>query len=347
MFFKTTYFFGFRNIRPARKDWSKGLNLIIGPNGAGKTNILEGLSLLGGWGPLESGTKSASLVSRGAVSASLWAEASGEESFEAFMGIGARSRLTIGGKAVSSSKMRARLPIMIFLPDTISIVRGGASARRSLLDRIGSLIYPDYAKYLSDVRKTLRHKTVMLRHSMDTSAADTILSRSGAWLWKAREEIVRMIADGLASYSGMIAGDVNVIHKRGGGGREDDVYVDMEVSLKAVRPRERGAGIALVGPQRDDIVMTCGGVSAAEFFSRGQSRMLSAAIVMTSAKIVERELSRCPVLVFDEMVSDLDDDAASEITSSLLSTGCQIFATGARKWNGADGCVTMRGGAFV
>ena len=57
MHIKRTLFRGFRNIEPQGINWSPGLNLIVGSNGSGKTNLIEGLNLIAGWGPLEKGTQ--------------------------------------------------------------------------------------------------------------------------------------------------------------------------------------------------------------------------------------------------------------------------------------------------
>ena len=63
MGFKRVRFNNFRNIEPREMRWSPGLNLLTGENGSGKTNILEGINIISGWGPLDRGTKTLSIPS--------------------------------------------------------------------------------------------------------------------------------------------------------------------------------------------------------------------------------------------------------------------------------------------
>lgn len=348
MRFKSTYFYGFRNIKPRRHEWSPGLNFITGPNGAGKTNLLEGLSLISGWGTLEGGTKISSVISRDGTTASLWAQAGGERECELFAAIGARSKMTISSVPVTASAMRRAMPIMIFLPDGVSLVRGGASARRALYDRVCALIWPEYAKRMSDLKRLMQHKSRLLRQGASADSADRALVSPASFIWEARGRITEMLSSSLSMAAAMLPPCVELAHRRGGGGDAADAREDFVSSIERSRAAERSARVPLVGPQRDDMTITTDGLPAVEALSRGQSRRLSYALVMAASRAVEERTGRRPVLVFDEMMSDLDSEAEEETISSLASTGLQVFATGARQID--DSRVElhfMREGAFV
>jgi DNA replication and repair protein RecF len=333
MYFKSSYFHNFRNLTPERLIWSPGFNLVTGRNGAGKTNFLEGLNLISGWGPLERGTKMSSLATWGDGGAektdrraSLWAGVSGEESAELFLSVDLRCSLKLDEKNVSASAVRSRVPVLSFLSDHLSLIRGSASHRRGLLDRVGSLISPSYAKRLHDYKKALRQKSVLLRRGVDVRAANRTLIPFGVWLWTAREELSRLIEDALAQFRELFAAPMSVEFVRGGGGLDDIPSADFKKSLSENGFRERASGVALVGPQRDDIRLTCAGREASVSLSRGQSRRAASALVLASAHVVERSLARKPVLVFDEIASELDGDGRNATFGALLSTGCQVFA---------------------
>jgi DNA replication and repair protein RecF len=355
MYFKSSYFHNFRNLTPERLLWSRGFNLITGRNGAGKTNFLEGLNLISGWGPLEKGTKMSSMATwmdggadKADRKASLWAGVSGEESAELFLSVDTRCSLKLDEKNVSASTVRGRVPVLSFLSDHLSLIRGSASHRRGLLDRVGSLISPSYARRLHDYKKALRQKSVLLRRGSDARAANRTLMPLGVWLWTAREELSRLLVDALAQFRDLFASPRDVEFVRGGGGLDDRPSADFRKSLSENGLRERAAGVALVGPQRDDIRLTCAGRDASVSLSRGQSRRAASALVLASAHVVERSLARKPVLVFDEIASELDGDGRDATFGALMSTGCQIFAAATEPVE-FDGIETyqMREGKFL
>lgn len=333
MYVKSTYFMDFRGLQPQRASWSQGLNLIIGPNGAGKTNILEGLSMVCGWGPLERGTKISSLITWNEPRASLWAGASGEESVEIFLSIGKRCTIKIDDRAARSARVRSTVPVIPFLSDHISIVKGSSSFRRGVLDRVGAIVMHRYAKVVSDHRRLLRQKTVMLRKGYETSYADRALIPLGAWIWRAREEILRSIVRGMERFKDMLPGEVELSYKKGGDRSGCGDIADL-ISRSAAA--ERASRVPLVGPQRDDILIKCDGRDAATFLSRGQCRKISTAIVLASACAVEEALARKPILVFDEIASELDEGGREQTFDALVSTGCQVFASSTDEYDSSS-----------
>lgn len=334
MRFAGTYFYHFRNLVPQRREWDRGFNLIVGPNGSGKTNFIEALNLISGWGPLERGTKLASLVRWGrgcepaALRASLWARlAGGGDTHEIFASIQTRCTLKWDERAIGAVAMRRVLPVMSFLPGDMALLKGGASYRRGLLDRVGALVLPAYAERLYEYRRALRQKSALLRRQRDPRLVDRLLAPLGAWLWGARERIAERIAECLGEYSDLQTNPLCLRFIRGGGGTASEPPEDMKLALNMARDRERAAKMPLVGPQRDDIEFTCASRPAASALSQGQSRRAAAALLLASASAVERVLGIKPVLLFDELVSELDASGRGAIISALTGTGNQIFAT--------------------
>ena len=357
MLFKSTYFHHFRNIGPQRRTWSPGFNLIVGPNGAGKTNFIEGLNLISGWGPLERGEKISTLVKWAPDGreerSSLWAKVSGgdekgEGGAEIFASISVRCTHKWDDRAIGATQMRNRLPVLSFLSGHLSLLKGGASYRRQLLDRVGALISPSYAMRLHDYRKALRQKAILLRRCCDPRIADRVMLPLGAWLWAAREEISRMIAENLNEFSDLQTTPLGLRFVRGGGGISEGPSEDFKLSMAGKRDRERAARVPLVGPQRDDIELLCEGRAAAIALSQGQSRRAAAALLLASALVVERNLGRKPILIFDEVTAELDEEGREAIFTALLKTGCQIFAATTEGF-GHSGVEVhrMKGGLFL
>ena len=326
--------------------------MISGPNGSGKTNFVEGLNILSGWGPLEKNTRIANLIRWGEkeeeLKTSLWGRVDGEESAEVFVSMRTRCQLKCDGKTIGAAEMRRKIPVLAFLPGHMSMIGGGASYRRRLLDITGALVYMEYARILHDYSTALRQKAVMLKHRRDTKAADRILAQLGSWLWESRGEILKMIASEIKRFVPLLHGKVYFFFVRGGGGFDEVPSEDFRKSLATAYDRETRSGIPLVGPQRDDIRIDCGGIGASVALSRGQSRKLAAALILASAKVVERCLSRKPVLLFDEIYSELDTEGRDYVMEALVSTGCQVFATTAEA-SPRDGLdiFKMRDGRFL
>ncbi|MDR3279863.1 MAG: DNA replication and repair protein RecF [Synergistaceae bacterium] len=327
MYFSGTYFHNFRNLYPERREWSPGFNLITGPNGSGKTNFLEGLNILSGWGPLEKKAKISNLVKWNSESSSLWGMACGEERSEMFASLRARCQLKSGGKAIGAAEMRGHVPVLSFLPGHMSLLKGGASYRRYLLDMVGALMSVSYAKILRDYRVVLRQKSAMLRRGRDARAADRLLSSLGSWLWTARDEILKMIYTETENFRNLLPAPMDFFFVRGGGGLDEKASDDFRKSLAGARDKEIASRMPLVGPQRDDIKFMCGGIEASCALSRGQSRRAVSAIVLASSLVVERRLGRKPVLIFDEITSELDESGRTSSVEALVGTGCQVFAT--------------------
>jgi DNA replication and repair protein RecF len=304
--------------------------MIVGPNGAGKTNFLEGINLLSGWGPLEKNAKIANIIrwNCGASPlASLWGRVRGEEPFDIFASLRTRCQLKRGEKTVAASDMRREVPVLSFMPSHMSVLKGGASYRRHLLDMTGTLLSIPYSKILRDYRIMLRQKSVLLRKRADTRSADRILVSLGSWLWAARGEVLKMIASAARNFSELLPRPMDFFFSRGGGGMDETPSDDFKKSLKRAGERERASGIPLVGPQRDDVRFTCDGMDASLVLSRGQSRRAVSVLILASALVVERRLMKKPILLFDEISSELDESGRTREMESLIATGYQVFAT--------------------
>ncbi|MDR1915020.1 MAG: DNA replication and repair protein RecF [Synergistaceae bacterium] len=331
MFFRGTYFHNFRNLISERREWTLGFNLITGPNGAGKTNFLEGLNLISGWGPFERSAKISNLArwtrDGERSSASLWGGVDGEERCEIFASLSIRCQLRCDDKIAGATEMRGRVPVLSFLSDHMSLMKGGAYHRRQLLDRVGALISPSYARRLYDYKHALRQKTALLRRYCDTRIVDKLLVSLGSWIWMTREEIAKLIWSELDFFVNLLAVPMDFSFERGGGGLEKNPRDDFKRSLLMKRDREKASKIPLVGPQRDDLKFFCDGIDASMSLSRGQSRRAASALMLASARLVERCLGRKPVLIFDEISSELDESGRGAILDSLLATECQVFAT--------------------
>lgn len=328
MGFSRVRFNNFRNIEPREMKWSPGLNLLTGGNGTGKTNILEGMNIISGWGPLERGTKSASLPTwnSGSGDVQLTGQLDNEAGEIIKVKISGRSTLRLDDKPINATELRWKVPILTFLPNDMAIIEDSASYRRRLLDMVLALVVPPYAVRLHDYRRCIRQKTALLRQGVPTMTVDRALMPMSVWIWKMREEAVSLLSSCLEEISSLLPCPVSLSFRRGGGGFADDAELDYIESLLRCRPKEAAMKVPLVGPHRDDLIIRTDGRMAAEAMSRGFRRRTAIALMLAASDGVKRKLGKDPVLLLDEVTAELDAEGREILFEALLARKTQVFA---------------------
>ena len=306
--------------------WSPGLNLLTGKNGAGKTNILEGISIISGWGPFESGAKRTQLAKweSGSTEVQFTCELSGGEIIK--VKSAKRMTLRVDEKAATASELRRLVPALAFLPDDMALIEGSSASRRHLLDMLLAIIVPSYALRLSEYRRGIRQKALFLKRGMPSMIVDRALLPLAAWIWKMRAEGVKLLYDCICGISDLTPAHIELSLKRGGAGLCPDFEDDYAKSVMAMRERECALRFPVVGPHRDDMLITCEGMAASERFSRGLRRRTAIALMLAACDAVKRKTGTAPVLLLDEVASELDDEGRSLLFDSLLARGTQVFA---------------------
>lgn len=339
---------GFRNLKPRRLEWTKGLHLLLGANGSGKTNILEALHVMTGWGSLR-GERVEDLKKWGGAERGTFLSGafSGEEEIEIRVGIGARIVMKSGNSSIRASHLRPLVPSLIFLPGDLSLVEGSPSVRRRLLDRLCALLFPVYAQRLHEYSRALRQRNASIKYGKNMTAAARVMAPLAAWIWACRLAAADLICNGL-DYTGILLPEgVSVTLKRGSLGLED-LHEDFWESLKATEKEEKCSGVCRVGPQRDDLEIRFGERDAARCFSRGYRRRIAVALLLASGRAVERKMRKKPILLLDEVTAELDHEGRERLITSLVQTGWQVFATTAEEcspewpgttWSVGDGDV--------
>ena len=316
----------FRSLRGARLEWAPGLNLILGPNGSGKTNLLESLNVLAGWGTFHGRTSGAVSWDSERGRALLGARVTGEEDHELQVQVSTRMTPRLDGKHVTFTDLRLVVPSMTFLPTDINLIEGSPAVRRLFLDRLCALCFPPYARRLSEFHQVSRHRAALLRQDRPIRGTTLPFARLGGWIMEARRRVASLLlkledpADVCAALPFSFSMTPELEDRSG----EECLLRALEETSE----RERYAQRPLVGPNRDDLEITSFGRPAAEALSRGQKRRLVLSLILRAGRLIELQLRRKPVLLFDDLAAELDAAARQEAGTALLSTGWQIFVTG-------------------
>ncbi|GHV09854.1 DNA replication and repair protein RecF [Clostridia bacterium] len=299
----------FRNYHKARVDFDPELTVIHGHNGQGKTNLLEAIHIL-------SFTKSMrNIRERECVrferDRAFINGKTEDETLEIAISLTERKLLKRGGGECSTRDWLGALPAVFFGPQELNLVREGPSTRRRFLDMAICGMHPAYVSALSMYKRALEHKKKLLidRNTDVLPEFNDILKQKGAIVADFREKYFQKLAPLAAKYYAGISSGAEVLELRYAANSLDN--------LDEVRELE--AGQALYGPHRDDIKFLMNGREMKSFGSQGQVKSAAIAVKLAERQIIERELNTAPVMLLDDVLSELDENRLYPvITTDLL-----------------------------
>jgi DNA replication and repair protein RecF len=351
----------FRSYATAELVPDPGLTLIAGPNGAGKTNLLESIWVTVS-GRSHRTAADAELVSHGAPLARVTLEVAGDDgpaTLELVLpgvepGPGVRRRLSVNGIARRQASVADTLRAVLFRPEEMLLLVGAPADRRRFLDAILAQRSRATARDLVDCSRVLAQRNALLRAIRAEEADpgllpvwDEQLAMVGGRVMAARLALV----DELAGRIGPLHDAVAPADERGD--RVEVTYLDslkdawpdrdappddptrvdpdrlataIRRRLEDVRQKEIWNGMSLVGPQRDDIGVTLGGVPVAAHASRGQQRTIIVALKLAETDLLAEGGGPAPIVLLDDVFSELDPER-SERGLDLLRQRGQVLVT--------------------
>ncbi|MGH3993364.1 MAG: DNA replication/repair protein RecF, partial [Pseudonocardiaceae bacterium] len=315
----------FRSWEHAELDLQPGVAVLVGANGQGKTNLVEALGYLSTLGSHRVATDAA-LVRHGAQRAivrTAVVHAGRELTVELEISPGRANRARINRSPVPRPReVLGVLRSVLFAPEDLALVRGDPGERRRFLDDLLVLRAPRLAGVRSDYDKVLRQRVALLKSAGSARAGDlrTLdvwdghLARHGAELLGARLDLVAELAPHVAATYRTVAPEAPAVgldyrsslgDALPGGVREsgkadiDLLEVAMLAELARVRPAEVERGVCLVGPHRDDLELSLGGVLAKGYASHGESWSFALALRLGSYQLLRSDGAE-PVLLLDD-----------------------------------------------
>ncbi|MBA4008922.1 MAG: DNA replication/repair protein RecF [Erythrobacter sp.] len=311
-------------------------NLLVGENGAGKTNLLEALSLLGpgrglrranlgdlarraspGDSPLPFAI-GASLTEAGTVSARLGT----------FTENGAPQRrlVRVNGAPATAASLAEWLALSWLTPAMDGLFTDSAGARRRFMDRMALALAPDHARRVNALEASLRERGKLLESGGDPRWLDAVEAQAadhGAAVARARAQLVARLADELSALPPEPFARPALTYRPGGPADE----TALRAELARARPRDRAAGRALTGAQRDELEvrMASTGQPAAACSTGEQKAML---IAITLAHGILAAAGRPSVLLLDEVAAHLDPVRRAELFRRLREGKAQVWMTG-------------------
>lgn len=307
--------------------------LLAGPNGAGKTALLEAISLLAVGRGLR-GAALAGMAREGGpggfhIRALLAPEpALPPLALETFTAPEApeRRQLRAEGAPAPLSRLSEWLAILWATPAMDRLFAEAAGARRRFLDRLTLALHPGHAGHATRYEAALRQRNRLLAapEAPDPAwlaALDAELAAHGAAVAAAR-------ADTVARLSARLAAEADPAFPRAGLAPLPD-HADLAAALAASRAADRAAGRTLVGPHRDDLLVTLAETGRpAAHASTGEQKALLLAILLAHAGLVAEACGAPPLLLLDEAVAHLDPDRRAALFARLARLGGQAWLSG-------------------
>jgi DNA replication and repair protein RecF len=289
-----------------------GVNVFVGANGQGKTNLLEAVAMLA-LSASPRARREIELVGPVAPASRIEAEVeSAGRRIELTIALnvdGDRARRTI---EVDGARRRAfDLPghfrVTLFWPDDLGLIKAGPDQRRRFLNQLLVQVEPGYARALSGLRRILEQRNSLLKRIVaGEEPADALevwnseLVRVGSEVVSARASAVRELAPAAARCHAEI----------GGGERLDIDYLgppeDLAEAVHNSLAEDLRRGVTSVGPHRDDLRVLLDGQDARGYASQGQQRTAVVSLKLAEAELVARRTGEPPVLLLDDVLSELD-----------------------------------------
>ena len=325
----------FRNIASADLTDLVRFTVFSGNNGQGKTSVLEAAYLVCTTRSFRT-AKLAEIVRHGEEVASVRARLmEGGDAREQVIGLRGSTRTvaSAGKRPPSLASYAVQSPAVVFHPGEMVLSSGPASKRRTLLDRIALFVDPtsmDHAKRYTEASRS-RQRVLETR---GTSAAEldgfeSIIAGHGAAISRIRREACRRIAAELGTSFPRITAETRPLEARyePGGPEEEDALAS---ALAAQRERDRHRGSASSGPHRDDLVLRLGGYDVRVDASQGEHRAVTLALKLAELSCIAEARGVHPVLLLDDVSSELDLSRTALLFDFLRETPGQILLTTTR-----------------
>ena len=322
----------FRNHLDTELGETRQFNLLVGENGAGKTNVLEALSLLAPGRGLRRASleeMAANGIGGGfAVGASLREQ--GHESARIGTYVEAdkpgRRLVRVNGADGSAASLAEWLALGWLTPAMDRLFMDSAGGRRRYIDRMALAIDPAHARHVSRFEAALRERNKLLDTNGESSWLDAIeaqVAEHGGRVTMGRSALVAALNDELSALPDQPFARPLLTYRSGGPAN----FEDLRLALRSGRARDRAAGRALVGPNRDELeVIMAGSGQAAASCSTGEQKAMLIAMTLAHATLASE--GRPGILLLDEVAAHLDPVRRAALFERLRQGRAQVWLTG-------------------
>jgi DNA replication and repair protein RecF len=303
--------------------------LAVGPNGAGKTNLLESLHLATqGFSPrTRSDGQLIRFGEQGARVAVAGEHGGTPVDVEVTLRAGEAKRAKLNGAALKAAEeLRTRLPALVFTPDRLSIVKAGPAVRRAYFDRALGRLFPSRASATTDYAAALAQRNGALRRvAAGFSPREALdpwtqqVANLGRVLVGARREVVALLSRAFGACAGEFRLEGATLRYEGEPVSAEDLDARLEQDL--------ARGFTGAGPHRHDVAILAGDRDLRSFGSQGEQRLAVLSLLLTEADLLAERGPSPPLLLLDDVLSELDPERREILATRLRRPGGQALLT--------------------
>ena len=325
----------FRNYENLEISFDEGTNILFGDNAQGKTNILEA-AYMSGTTKSHKGSRDREMIRFGEEEAHLkTVVVRGGREYQIDMHLKKNRAKGIAIDKIpikKASELFGILNIVFFSPEDLNIIKNGPAERRRFLDSELCQLDRIYLADLTNYNKILAQRNKLLKDMIyRPSLSDTLpvwdmqLIETGKKIIRRRKQFVDELRE-----------IVSDIHYRISGGKEelflkyepniDDIFFEDELSR--AKEKDKKLCQTSVGPHRDDLLFSIGDVDTRKYGSQGQQRTSALSLKLSEIELVRKSISDTPVLLLDDVLSELDSSRQNYLLNNISDTQTIITCTG-------------------
>ncbi len=329
----------FRNYEALTLDLSSGTNILYGNNAQGKTNILESL-FVACTTKSHKKSKDREIIRFGADESHIRVFLRKNDvpyKIDMHLRKSKKKSIAVNGLPLRrASELMGIANVVFFSPEDLNIIKNGPAERRRFIDMELCQLDRMYLSDLTNYNKCLSQKNALLREIISDRRGNGPLTDT-LDIW---DEQLLLYGKRVISRRERFLTELNeIIHveHKNLTGSEDDFMIryepdasadDYENKLRNSRNKDLRYGSVSTGPQRDDINFLLNGVDIRKYGSQGQQRTVSLALKMSEIELVKREIHDAPVLLLDDVLSELDSNRQRYLLESIGSIQTVITCTG-------------------
>jgi DNA replication and repair protein RecF len=357
---------GFRSYRTLKWEPDSAVSLLVGANGAGKSNLMEAIGYLATMRSFR-GAPDEALVPHdresGVVRGEVWRDDVTTLVEVEIRRRGGRTTLVNKGRLARAADLLDHARIVTFLPEDLDIIKRGPDRRRAFLDDVAVQLSPAAHSDQAEFDRSLRQRNAFLKQRVDDEPTlavwDQRLAQAGGKVMMRRARATLDLAPVLLGAYRDIAGAdgddgaLRVNYASAWGGSLDARVSASEFASRLVealagaRRADRERGITTIGPHRDDPVIELDGHDLRHHGSQGEQRTAALSLRLATHRAVTERIGVSPILLLDDVFSELDPDRAGRL-ASVLPAGQTVITTADRGDVPVDGRVwTVAGGAVT
>lgn len=312
----------FRSYADDSFEFSPAVNIIVGPNASGKTNLLEAILVVARGGSYR--VKDSDLVEFGAPWARLDATMdTGTRIVKLVLDPLPRKSYEIDGKVFTRLTSNHTVPVVLFEPNHLQLLNGSPELRRGYLDDLLEQTVPGYATLRRSYKRTLAQRNSLLKKGLMAAqsqifAWDVRLSEQAGKIVQARTQLIKQLNERCSElYKELSHTGTRVTLSYSSPLPQAQYESHLLKQLEGRLELDIVRGFTSLGPHREDMTVSFDGRPASETASRGEARTVVLALKIIELEMVRAARDQTPILLLDDVFSELDGTRRRALTSYL------------------------------